>query len=91
MGVEGHTRPCLWLVRRKEWDLGGPRFLCPSGKDHVCRFIGCGRNEKFNYVVMQLQVCPWDLSTCLSPRELEGDWGVAWGREASVPDGMGRG
>ncbi|NXT18627.1 TTBK1 kinase, partial [Syrrhaptes paradoxus] len=25
------------------------------GKDHVCRFIGCGRNEKFNYVVMQLQ------------------------------------
>lgn len=27
-----------------------------SGKDHVCRFIGCGRNEKFNYVVMQLQV-----------------------------------
>lgn len=29
-----------------------------SGKDHVCRFIGCGRNEKFNYVVMQLQVSP---------------------------------
>nr|KAF6508837.1 tau tubulin kinase 1 [Rousettus aegyptiacus] len=26
-----------------------------QGKDHVCRFIGCGRNEKFNYVVMQLQ------------------------------------
>ncbi|EPY76687.1 hypothetical protein CB1_001402067 [Camelus ferus] len=26
-----------------------------GGKDHVCRFIGCGRNEKFNYVVMQLQ------------------------------------
>uniref|UniRef100_S4RI75 Protein kinase domain-containing protein n=1 Tax=Petromyzon marinus TaxID=7757 RepID=S4RI75_PETMA len=24
-------------------------------KDHVCRFIGCGRNDKFNYVVMQLQ------------------------------------
>lgn len=32
-------------------------FVCFfSGKDHVCRFIGCGRNEKFNYVVMQLQV-----------------------------------
>uniref|UniRef100_A0ACB8G9M7 Tau-tubulin kinase 1 n=1 Tax=Sphaerodactylus townsendi TaxID=933632 RepID=A0ACB8G9M7_9SAUR len=27
-----------------------------QGKDHVCRFIGCGRNEKFNYVVMQLQL-----------------------------------
>ncbi|CAG0916568.1 unnamed protein product [Notodromas monacha] len=26
-----------------------------QGKDHVCRFIGCGRNERFNYVVMQLQ------------------------------------
>lgn len=25
------------------------------GKDHVCRFIGCGRNDRFNYVVMQLQ------------------------------------
>ncbi|XP_043373479.1 tau-tubulin kinase 2 isoform X6 [Dermochelys coriacea] len=26
-----------------------------AGKDHVCRFIGCGRNDRFNYVVMQLQ------------------------------------
>lgn len=26
-----------------------------SGKENVCRFIGCGRNERFNYVVMQLQ------------------------------------
>ena len=26
-----------------------------AGRDHVCRFIGCGRNERFNYVVMQLQ------------------------------------
>ncbi|KAJ8384791.1 hypothetical protein AAFF_G00198770 [Aldrovandia affinis] len=26
-----------------------------QGKNHVCKFIGCGRNEKFNYVVMQLQ------------------------------------
>lgn len=26
-----------------------------QGKEHVCRFIGCGRNDKFNYVVMQLQ------------------------------------
>jgi tau tubulin kinase len=25
------------------------------GKDHVCRFIGCGRNDRFNYVVMTLQ------------------------------------
>lgn len=27
----------------------------PLGKEHVCRFIGCGRNDRFNYVVMQLQ------------------------------------
>ena len=27
-----------------------------QGRDHVCRFIGCGRNDRFNYVVMQLQV-----------------------------------
>ncbi|XP_066599003.1 tau-tubulin kinase homolog Asator isoform X2 [Prorops nasuta] len=26
-----------------------------QGKEHICRFIGCGRNERFNYVVMQLQ------------------------------------
>lgn len=28
----------------------------PKGKDHVCRFVGCGRNDRFNYVVMELQV-----------------------------------
>lgn len=28
---------------------------CVAGKEHVCRFIGCGRNDRFNYVVMQLQ------------------------------------
>lgn len=38
-----------------------PHFFYPtlefslSGKEHVCRFIGCGRNDRFNYVVMQLQ------------------------------------
>ncbi|XP_033647407.1 titin homolog [Asterias rubens] len=26
-----------------------------QGKDHVCKFIGCGRNDQFNYVVMSLQ------------------------------------
>ncbi|UYV70533.1 TTBK2 [Cordylochernes scorpioides] len=26
-----------------------------QGRDHVCRFIGCGRNDRFNYVVMALQ------------------------------------
>ncbi|KAL8586293.1 hypothetical protein ACOMHN_058673 [Nucella lapillus] len=26
-----------------------------QGRDHVCRFIGCGRNERFNYVAMSLQ------------------------------------
>lgn len=30
-------------------------LITKTGKDHVCRFIGCGRNERFNYVVMQLQ------------------------------------
>ena len=30
-------------------------FIKISGKDHVCRFIGCGRNDRFNYVVMSLQ------------------------------------
>uniref|UniRef100_A0A3Q2YUX3 Tau tubulin kinase 1 n=1 Tax=Hippocampus comes TaxID=109280 RepID=A0A3Q2YUX3_HIPCM len=34
----------LWLLARA------------AGKNHVCKFIGCGRNDKFNYVVMQLQV-----------------------------------
>ena len=26
-----------------------------QGRDHVCQFIGCGRNEFFNYVFMSLQ------------------------------------
>ncbi|XP_013416788.1 uncharacterized protein LOC106178225, partial [Lingula anatina] len=26
-----------------------------QGKDHVCKFSGCGRNDRFNYVVMSLQ------------------------------------
>ncbi|KAL4630395.1 tau-tubulin kinase 2-like [Arapaima gigas] len=26
-----------------------------QGKEHVCRFVGCGRNERFNYVAMELQ------------------------------------
>ena len=30
-------------------------FWCLAGKEHVCRFIGCGRNKEFNYVVMSLQ------------------------------------
>lgn len=33
-----------------------PPLLCPAGKDHVCRFVGCGQNERFTYVVMELQV-----------------------------------
>ncbi len=31
-------------------------FISCAGKNHVCKFTGCGRNDKFNYVVMQLQV-----------------------------------
>ena len=30
-------------------------FSSVTGKDHVCKFIGCGRNVRFNYLVMQLQ------------------------------------
>ncbi|KAA0191321.1 Serine/threonine kinase [Fasciolopsis buskii] len=26
-----------------------------QGRAHTCRFIGCGRNEQFNYIVMSLQ------------------------------------
>lgn len=26
-----------------------------SGKDHICKFFGCGRNVRFNYLVMELQ------------------------------------
>ncbi|KPP72293.1 tau-tubulin kinase 2-like [Scleropages formosus] len=26
-----------------------------QGKEHVCHFLGCGRNERFNYVAMELQ------------------------------------
>ncbi|KAF8562938.1 hypothetical protein P879_08442 [Paragonimus westermani] len=26
-----------------------------QGRPHTCRFIGCGRNEQFNYIVMSLQ------------------------------------
>ncbi|XP_017816054.1 tau-tubulin kinase 2 isoform X3 [Papio anubis] len=40
------------------WGLSQKTFAKASvnkGKDHVCRFIGCGRNDRFNYVVMQLQ------------------------------------
>lgn len=33
-----------------------PFLFCSQGKDHVCRFVGCGRNDRFNYVVMELQV-----------------------------------
>lgn len=55
--------------RKKEWALGDP-CLCPSGKDHVCRFIGCGRNEKFNYVVMQLQVSPRSPPSLSLPQEI---------------------
>lgn len=43
-------------VRRPCSRLTGPVLLCPAGKDHVCRFVGCGQNERFTYVVMELQV-----------------------------------
>ncbi|CAL8088522.1 unnamed protein product [Calicophoron daubneyi] len=26
-----------------------------QGKEHVCKFLGCGRNERYSYVVMTLQ------------------------------------
>ena len=27
-----------------------------QGKEHVCRFIACGKNERYNYVVMTVVV-----------------------------------
>jgi serine/threonine protein kinase len=47
----------IFVIEMKE---ASDRFTCccgllHSGKEHVCRFIGCGRNDRFNYVVMQLQ------------------------------------
>ncbi|VDL78378.1 unnamed protein product [Nippostrongylus brasiliensis] len=30
-------------------------FRAISGKKHACKFYGCGRNDKFNYLVMSLQ------------------------------------
>lgn len=32
-----------------------------QGKDHVCKFLGCGRNERYSYVVMSLQVSVYDV------------------------------
>lgn len=29
--------------------------FCISGCSHVCKFVSCGRNENFNYLVMSLQ------------------------------------
>ncbi|CAD5118997.1 unnamed protein product [Dimorphilus gyrociliatus] len=26
-----------------------------KGKPHICKFIGCGKNDRFNYIVMSLQ------------------------------------
>ncbi|CAI4231324.1 unnamed protein product [Auanema sp. JU1783] len=31
------------------------RRLQGNGKKHACKFYGCGRNDKFNYLVMSLQ------------------------------------
>lgn len=30
-------------------------FYIFAGKQHACKFYGCGRNDKFNYLVMSLQ------------------------------------
>lgn len=40
----------------KCWCWNTAVLLYFLGKDHVCRFVGCGRNDRFNYVVMELQV-----------------------------------
>lgn len=31
----------------------------------MCRFVGCGRNDRFNYVVMELQVRALQISSSL--------------------------
>lgn len=48
----------------------------------MCRFIGCGRNEKFNYVVMQLQVSPRGILPPLSPKSWGPDHWVGSGHKA---------
>lgn len=46
----------LGLPFQSNLTLKCPPFCLAPGKDHVCRFVGCGRNDRFNYVVMELQV-----------------------------------
>lgn len=44
-----------WILLCDLFSIHFISFLSIPGKEHVCRFIGCGRNDRFNYVVMQLQ------------------------------------
>lgn len=63
-----HMKEQIWVCACSKDPLC-PFSLSLSGKNHVCKFIGCGRNDKFNYVVMQLQarrVLP--PATCMSPQ-----------------------
>jgi len=53
----------VWMQFLRHWrHYQSSEIMCntyqcsvAAGKDHVCRFISCGRNEKFNYVVMDIQ------------------------------------
>lgn len=64
-------------------------FISCAGKNHVCKFIGCGRNDKFNYVVMQLQVqyffkllilmCVWKKLQLILSFCREGIWLISGG------------
>ncbi|KAJ8340942.1 hypothetical protein SKAU_G00332330, partial [Synaphobranchus kaupii] len=51
-GPEGGVGPAAQAGAE---DGGGGSEEAAGCKDHVCRFVGCGRNDRFNYVVMELQ------------------------------------
>ena len=71
MKLQGITWSCsqryaiekICFLRNGDFSINSflyPYHICSflfgiTGKDHICRFIGCGRNDRFNYVVMSLQ------------------------------------
>ena len=58
-----YSKIMCFFLRNGDYSINSvlfPHHICSflfgiTGKDHICRFIGCGRNDRFNYVVMSLQ------------------------------------